>query len=454
MRRIESWLVFGLICFLWVGGAQADDHGPKNIILMIGDGFGFEQAAAGRLLVPGGELVLDDLDPNPGSVNTLNVFGEITDSAAGGTALATGFKTANGNISMAEDDVTVLLTNMEAAQDKGMATGILSSVYLCDATPGVWLAHAPSRSCSDIIPQQIDACPDVFLGAGEKVAYRRGGKGKGKGNKRNAFDFIAKMVKSCRYEEVNNAAELAAAQAPNNRLLGIWGGYTLAFTIDRQNDPEKYNNLATLAEMTAKAIEVLSRDPDGFFLMVESGAIDWVAHKKDIAATAHEVLAFDEAIAVAYDFAQNDGETALIVTADHETGGLELGDNPNVAFIEGITASTTWMWAQVRREGMDAEDLLETYAGVGVTSPPLTQQEKDAIAAHGEMGISDALNLRANVVWILPSGIPSVAPAKGNHREVDVPVWAYGPGVDGGELEGSIDNTDIGNLIFDLVEGN
>jgi len=451
MRRIESWLVFGLICFVWVGGAQAGD-GPKNIILMIGDGYGFEQAEAGRLLVPGGELVVDDLDPNPGSVNTLNVFGEITDSAAAGTALATGFKTANGNISMAEDDETELPTSMQAAQDAGMAVGILSSVYLCDATPGVWVAHAPSRSCSVIVPQQIDACPDVFMGAGEKVAYRRGGKGKGKGNKKNAFDEIAKMVNACGHEEVNSAAELAAAQAPNDKLLGIWGGYTLKFTIDRQNDPGI--NMPTLAEMTAKAIEVLSRDPDGFFLMVEGGAIDWMAHKKDIAGTARDVVAFDEAVAVAFDFAQNDGETALIVTADHETGGLELGDNPNVAFIEGITASTTWMWAQVRREGMDAEDLLETYAGVGVTSPPLTQQEKDAIAAHGEMGISDALNLRANVVWILPSGIPSVAPAKGNHREVDVPVWAYGPGVDGGELEGSIDNTDIGNLIFDLVEGN
>ncbi len=440
MRRIESWLVFGLICFLWVGGAQADPNGPKNIILMIGDGFGFEQAEAGRLLVPGGELVLDDLDPNPGSVNTLNVFGEITDSAAGATALATGFKTANGNISMAEDDETELPTSMQAAQDAGMAVGILSSVYLCDATPGVWLAHAPSRSCSIIIPQQIDACPDVFLGAGEKTAYRRGGKGK------KAFDFIADFVENCNYEEVGNAAELAAAQAIDGKLLGIWGGYTLKFTIDRQNDPGI--NVPTRAEMTEKAIDVLSRDPDGFFLMVEGGAIDWMAHKKDIAGTARDVVAFDEAIAVAFDFAENDGETALIVTADHETGGLELGDSPNVAFIEGITASTTWMWGQVHREDADVEDLLATYAGV----TDLTQDEKDAIAAHGEMGISDALNARANVAWILPTLIPSVAPAKGNHREVDVPVWAFGPGT--APLEGNIDNTDIGNLIFDLVEGN
>jgi alkaline phosphatase len=164
-------------------------------------------------------------------VITTNVYGGITDSAASATAYATGEKTANGNVSMAPDDVTELPTNMEAAQAKGMATGILSSVYMCDATPGVWLAHAPRRSCSTIIPQQIDACPDVFLGP-RGTEYVRGGKGK------QAFDLIADFVENCSYEEVDNAAELAAAQAPNDRLIGMWSGYSM-YEIDRQNDPSR-----------------------------------------------------------------------------------------------------------------------------------------------------------------------------------------------------------------------
>ena len=436
MHRIEARLLFCVICFLWAGSAQA---GPKNIIVMIGDGFGFEQAEAGRL-VKGGDLVLDDVDPNPGSVDVSEVFGGITDSAAGATALATGCKTENGNVSMAEDDVTDLPTNMQAAQAEGMAVGILSSVYLCDATPGVWLAHAPSRSCSIIIPQQIDACPDVFLGPGEKTPYRRGGKGK------KAFDFIADFVDNCGHEEVNNAAELAAATAPNDRLIGLWGGYTLTYTIDRQNDPG--DTTPTLAAMTEKAIEVLSRNPDGFMLMVEGGAIDWMAHNKDLSGTARDVVAFDEAVAVAYDFAQADGETALIITADHETGGLDLGVDPDVAFLQGVTASTDWMWGQVNVEGEAVEDVLEQYAGVD----DLTPAEKQAIVDHGEMGISDALSLRANVQWILPNGDVSVAPDEGNHTDTLIPVWTYGPGT-AGELEGSVDNTDIGKLIFDLVTG-
>jgi alkaline phosphatase len=440
----RRWITFGavLLSFLWAGSALGNGS-PKNVIILIGDGFGFEQAEAGRL-ISGDDLVLDDVDGSPGMVDVSNVFGDITDSAAGATALATGCKTANGNVSMAADDVTILPTNMEVAQEiEGKAIGILSSVYLCDATPGVWVAHAPSRSCSIIIPDQIDACPDVLLGPGEKTGYSSGGKGK------KAVDHVQELEDACGYERVFNAADLAAATAPDDKLLGIWGGYTLTYTIDRQNDPG--DTTPTLAAMTAKAIEVLSRDPDGFMLMVESGAIDWMAHNKDVAGTARDVVAFDEAVEVAYNFAVANGDTALIITADHETGGLDTGDNPNVAFMQGVTASTDWMWGQVNPEGEDVEDVLEQYAGVGDTSPALTQDELDAIAAHGEMAISDALSDRANVIWG-STGIPARAPDEGDHSDLEIPVWTYGPGT-AGKLEGSVDNTDIGKLLFDLVTG-
>jgi alkaline phosphatase len=436
MRKMGRQIALGTIAlvFLWAGSAQA----AKNIIIMIGDGMGPEQVQAGRLLVPGGELVMDQMDPIPGSVVTTNVYGEVTDSAASATTYATGEKTANGNISMAADDETVFPTNMELAIEEGMATGILSSVYMCDATPGVWVAHAPRRSCSTIIPQQIDACPDVFLGP-QGTEYIRGGEGK------QAFDFIADFVENCNYEEVHNAAELAAAQAPNDRLIGMWSGYTM-YEIDRQNDPG--SNKPTLAEMVTKAIEVLSRDPDGFFLVVEGGGIDWMAHNRDIAGTARDVVAFDDAVAVAYGFAgpggDGEGETLLVVTADHETGGLEVGDDPNVEFIAGITASTDFMYGLVLRDEMSAEDVLETYAGVAWGD--LTPLEKQGIEDYGEMGISDVLTARANVAWGW-SGRD-----EGSHTATKVPVFAFGPG--SGPLEGDIDNTDIGNLLFDVVEGN
>jgi len=449
MCRARLWIIFGAtaLSFLWTASALGNGAGPKNIIIMIGDGMGPEQVQAGRLLDPDGVLVMDEMDPNPGFATTYSIkivdgqiVQEITASAAAATALATGEKTEYGNVSVAVDDMTVLPTSMEAAKAKGMATGILSSVYLCDATPGVWLAHAPSRSCKIIIPQQRDACPDVFLGSGktEYVVFTK------------PINWIDEMVDNCDYQYVKSAKQLAKAQPPNNRLMGMWGGYTMTYAIDRQNDPGL--NEPTLAEMTAKAIEVLSRDPDGFFLMVEGGAIDWMAHNKDIAGTARDVVAFDDAVAVAYNFASAHGDTLLVVTADHETGGLKVGNSPNVGFIESITASTDFMWGLVHRDGMDAEDVLKTYAGVGVTSPALTQAEKQAIADYGEMAISDALSVRANVTWWLPTGIQSIAPEEGDHTYTEVPVYAFGPGSEA--LEGSMDNTDIGKLLFWAVNGN
>jgi alkaline phosphatase len=257
---------------------------------------------------------------------------------------------------------------------------------------------------------------------------------------------------TCGYERVFNAAELAAFTAePDDKLLGIWGGYTLTYTIDRQND--EGDTTPTLAAMTAKAIDVLKQDPDGFMLMVEGGAIDWMAHNKDIAGTARDVVAFDEAVLVAWNFAKEHGNTTLIITADHETGGLDLGVDPNEDFIKDITASTDWMWGQVNREGEPIEDVLEDYAGVD----DLTPAEKQAIVDHGEMGISDALSLRANVQWFNPpfnpNGTVSVAPDEGDHSDFEIPVWAMGPGTESGEFDGNTDNAVIGKQIFDLLSG-
>jgi alkaline phosphatase len=176
--------------------------------------------------------------------------------------------------------------------------------------------------------------------------------------------------------------------------------------------------------------------------VVEGGGIDWMAHNRDIAGTARDVVAFDDAVAVAYSFASADGDTLVVVTADHETGGLQVGGSPDAEFIAGVTASTAFMHGLINREGESAEDVLATYAGV----TDLTQAEKDAIDAYGEMGISDALSLRANVTWGW-SGRD-----EGSHTATEVPVFAFGPGSE--PFEGSIDNTDIGNELFGVVSGN
>ncbi len=147
------WLVVFLLC---ISSASAQEQDLKNVILLIGDGMGPDHVQAARLMA-GGELAMDRLDLYPGYVATVNIYGGVTDSAAAGTALATGFKTANGNISMAEDDLTILETVLERAEAFGKATGLVTNLYLQDATPGVWAAHWRSRNGREIARQQADA---------------------------------------------------------------------------------------------------------------------------------------------------------------------------------------------------------------------------------------------------------------------------------------------------------
>jgi alkaline phosphatase len=218
-------------------------------------------------------------------------------------------------------------------------------------------------------------------------------------------------------------------------------------TIDRPL--KKKMTEPTLAQMTDKAIAILSRNPEGFFLMVEGGEIDWLGHRIDAAGTLRDMQSFDEAVAVALDFAVRDGNTLLIVTADHETGGLQLPADPddlNMDFLEGIRASTKYIWEEIE-DGVSLETALEIYAGIGDGWPALTQEEEQAIESCGRaIGISDLFNARAGVTYSTGNC------NGGNHTSTPVPVYAMGPGAD--QFDGSdLDNTDLGVLLLEAVSG-
>jgi alkaline phosphatase len=216
-------------------------------------------------------------------------------------------------------------------------------------------------------------------------------------------------------------------------------------TIDRPL--KKKMTEPTLAQMTDKAIEMLSRNSKGFFLMVEGGELDWMGHRRDPAGSLREMQSFDEAVAVALDFAVRDGNTLLLVTADHECGGLESpGDDLNMDFLEGIRASTKFIWEEIE-DGLSIETALETYAGIGLDWPALTQEEEQAIESCGRsLGIADVLSARAGVIWGFG------ACQGGSHTSTPVPIYATGPGAD--QFDSSdLDNTDLGVLLLDAVSG-
>ncbi len=276
---------------------------PLNIILMIGDGMGFEHVELGRLVEVGefGSLNMHDSAWNA-TVTTHSADAAITDSAAAATAISTGNKTNNRFVALSPSLVP-LETILEYAQTQNKSTGVVATSYLTHATPASFMTHVPDRRDNTEIARQIvdEANVDVLLGGG--TSYFSGAQ-------------ISTMA-SNGYSVVYNRAELASVTS--GRVFGLFSSSHMDYEYDRD-----YSVQPSLAEMTNKSIEILSQDTDGFFLMVEGSRIDHAAHVEDKDRNALDTIAFDKAVDVALDYVKSHNNTILIVTADHETQGLAI----------------------------------------------------------------------------------------------------------------------------------
>jgi len=275
---------------------------PKNIIMMIGDGMGVAQVFAG-LTANGGHLFLDNFK-QIGFSKTQSSNKYITDSAAGGTALSTGQKTYNGAIGVNTDTIAIK-TILEMAEEKGMATGLISTSAITHATPASYIAHQGSRgSYEDIAADFLKTDIDVFIGGGYKHFTQRADK----------RDLI-KELQQKGYKVLLDMDEIAKVKS--GKLAGL--------TADEHNEvfPKRKMNLPL---STQTALNILTQNKKGFFIMIEGSQIDWGGHENNTIYVVNEMLDFDRAIGKALEFAAKDGETLIIVTADHETGGMALVD--------------------------------------------------------------------------------------------------------------------------------
>lgn len=293
----------------------------QNIILLIGDGMGEGQRTAARWYSVGlnGKLAMDQLSTQ-GLANTASADNPITDSAASATAMATGVKTNNGVIGM-DPEYRVLETILERAKMHGMAVGLVTTVQVTHATPAAFSAHVPSRSMTEAIALQLlSTGVDVILGGGEDdfLPPSTNGCYPGSGKRDDDRDLIEEAV-SAGYTYVCDAKGFAAVHTDETtRLIGLFadGGLQRPYT-------------PSLAQMTEMAIAILSQDPNGFFLMVEGGQIDWACHAQDAENAIGDTLGFDQAVALAVEFALKEPPTLVIVTADHETGGMSASETPS-----------------------------------------------------------------------------------------------------------------------------
>jgi alkaline phosphatase len=313
-KSLAVLLIVGLL-FLPVSGLAAQ---AKNIILMIGDGMGPSQFGAAWLYsnrVLGKELRMVEVMKSGRTAYVVNDTADaiVTESAAAATQIACGVRVPARAVGMGPDGKTPCTTVLELAKGKGLATGLVTTSGITDATPAAFAAHVPHRSDeSTVAAQELQLGVDVLLG-GRKQFFLPEAMG---GKRKDGRDLL---------EEARRAGYLVVAtgkelhQANGGKVLGLFNMGNMAYEIDRARTEEP-----GLAEMTARTLEVLARNPKGFFVMVEGGRIDHAAHRNDAATTIRDTLAFDEAVGVALDFQRRNPDTLLIVTADHETGGMAL----------------------------------------------------------------------------------------------------------------------------------
>jgi len=304
--------------------ALLPDARVKNIILYIGDGMGIAEITTARLSKTGvsGRLTMEKM-PVTGLEYTQSSDNLITDSAAGATALATGFKTNNGMISVSPTGRR-LETILEAAQNKGMRTGLVVTSEISHATPACFASHVKSRHDQDSIAVQLIAHGvDVLLGGGKKyfLPVTRVGSGR-----KDSLDLIA-VARRDGYRFVETAEQLRAVSA--GKILGLFamGGMTT-----RAPEP-------SLQTMTEKALQLLAQDnQEGFFLMVEGSQIDWAGHANDVEDNIYQTLQFDAALESGIKFARKNGHTLIVVTADHETGEMSI----NGGTLDGKKLDIRW----------------------------------------------------------------------------------------------------------------
>lgn len=359
------------------GGPAPDEDadGPKNIIYMIGDGMGYNHVAAANLYESGQTRYQVEGETDPGQLEELagdpvqvyegddwnhlamttfqegnsydgqqawsdhNYVNEnYTDSAAAGTAMATGEKTSNGSLGVNSDGEAMENTS-ERAKAQGKAAGVVSDVPFSHATPAAWAAHNPDRNdYHSIAHEMLHGDLDVIMGAGhpfydadnERLAEPDYGY-------ISEEDFAAVSTGDTDFEYFEEDADFQAlADGEVEEDTQYFGLAQVESTLqhDRSGDSEvpydvEQNDVVDLATMSEGALNALNTDDDGFHLMIEGGAIDWAGHANDIARDIEEVQAFNDAVDVVVDWVEDNSswdETLLIVTADHETGYLSGQD--------------------------------------------------------------------------------------------------------------------------------
>lgn len=410
MARRASLALVAVVVILvsfFAPGANARPA-ADSAILFVGDGMGPNQILLGRAAGGGDPLGMERM-PYSGLVTTVAVGGEITDSAAASTALSSGYKTEGGMLGMTQNRQP-RETILERCLRRGKSVGIISDDSLTGATPAGFASHVPSRGMRLEIAEQMAASgAQVMMGYGRDDFLPRTEEGKTVGR-----DLVTELRRKG-YEVVFTRDELSAAKG--QRLIGLF-------------DDDK---APTLDEMVKAALARLSRNENGFFLVVEQAWVDW--KEGDPSGVALDVLALDKAVSTALEFARSRGRTLVVVTADHETGDLQVTAPARLSVLSSAKGSAPQMAEGIDKDRSNIRQVLATSAGMS----DLTDAEVNQIKSAKDSGnaIAAVISQRAGVHWAL------------GHTATPVKAFAFGPGAE--KFTGELDNTNIPQRIADTL---
>lgn len=438
MKKIIYILILSVVAILaaayYSNQYSQQEQKPKNIIMIVGDGMGPAYTAAYRYFKDNSQTaniektIFDDILVGRASTYPAPVSGFVTDSAASGTALATGHKSYNGAIGVDVNEKP-LQSVLEYAKSIGKSTGLVVTSQINHATPASYAAHAKHRKMYDVIADQYfdnkvnkQHTVDVMLGGGVKYF------------KREDRD-LTQEFQTAGYQYINKYSQLNDIN--NDKVLGLFADSGLPWALDDEKN--------RLKNMAVAAIDRLDNNDNGFFMLIEGSQIDWGGHANDIAAAMKELD--DLAITIEWltTYVKNNPDTLVVITADHSTGGFTIGANGDYAwhpeFIHNLTASPESIANAQMTDGFNVK-LINQQLGFELTIEEIAtlkiayEDVKNKKALY--TAIKKVIDVRTNTGW-----------TSGGHTAVDVPVFAFGPKSD--MFKGQIDNTDIAKNIFKLL---
>lgn len=373
-------------------------------------------------------------------MDTASANSFITDSAAAGSAWGGGMRVKNGALNIGpngERPIPIL----QKFKSMGKSVGCVTTVQITHATPASFCVNNDSRNAMpEIAEEYLKLRFDVMMGGGAEFFSAEG-----RQDKRDLFD----AYKQTGFDVARNKSEMLQADG-SKPIMAVFTDDGLPYAVDRENNEKLKNEIPTLAEMTKKAIEVLSKNQKGFVMQVEAGKVDWAAHGNDAAALLYDQVDFDNAVAVAMDFATKDTETLVVITTDHANSnpGLFYSNQANKNFerLFDTKASNQWILNQITPEYTSAQiiDLIVSHQKITLK----TEEAETILKSYqrGEDGMYNPRNLPFMPLASMQVPHTSIQWAGSNHSADYVELAMFGPGSE--NLAGFVKNHELHNFML------